>query len=174
MLAACTVAAVPNELIRVRAGRAVLSDAVFKVADVLNPLGAAAKIVATLGACSIELMTMRSERQRLAAARDTALEVLKTRQGVIIGLFELNARESTEVSIDRREFRQVFREMSAASRDHKSADSFRVAAMGTVQIMSASLVNLHTAAGDRLVRLSDSLNLGNTRAAVEALRAIGR
>jgi hypothetical protein len=165
---------VPNELIRVRDGRAVLSDAVFQVADVLNPLGAAAKIIATLGACTVEVVRMRSERQRLDAARGVALDVLKTRQGVIVGLFQLNAQESANVRVDRQDFRRSFRDMSDLSRDRLSSDGIREMAMSTVQIMSAHLVNLHAAAGDKLVRLSDSLNLGNAQAAIKALRALDR
>ena len=71
----------PNELIRIHDGLATLTGPASRVVNALNPLGAAAKIVATLGACAVEIIHLRSKRQQLAANHGglfrTTLSILK-------------------------------------------------------------------------------------------------
>jgi hypothetical protein len=51
---------VPRELIHVDNGRVTWSAAVAKVARALNPIGDAAEIVASIGACVVEIGQLRS------------------------------------------------------------------------------------------------------------------
>src|SRR4051794_24292580 len=69
------------ELIPVLNGRATLSDAVINVAQAMNPLGAAADIVATIGACVMEIRRFKSQADALRVRHAVASDIIRTRQG---------------------------------------------------------------------------------------------
>jgi hypothetical protein len=162
----------PGELIHVQNGRATISDAVIRVADALNPLGAAANIVATIGACVIEIGRFKTQSKELVRRHTLASDVIRTRQGVIIGLFEQRARDSTHMQVSLEDLRWSLRTMTLHACDMSASADERQVTHGTVTVLSGQIVHAHLEAGNSLVRLSDSLRLGDTEAAITAWRVL--
>ncbi|GLY35758.1 hypothetical protein Amsp01_017820 [Amycolatopsis sp. NBRC 101858] len=161
-----------NELIRVQNGRAVLADSVTSVAKALNPLGAAAEIVATVGACAVEIGRFRIEKGRLQARHDTATKLIRARQSTIIGLFDTRMRDSEQIKVSLGELHHGYREMVRMACDLRISSAERIATQGTLTILSGQIVGHHANSGDTLVRLSDSLSVAETKTAIAAWRGL--
>jgi hypothetical protein len=163
-----------QELIHVRNGRASLSDAVVQVAHILNPIGAAGAIIATLAACCVEIGRFKSQALDLRTRHAIASDMIKTRQGIIVGLFEQRAQDSsiTRLAVD--ELSWGYRRMINHACDMGVTSNDRELAHGTVRMLSLEVGNQSIQLGQRLILLSDSLQLGDTKAAIESLRMLER
>lgn len=163
-----------SELLRYQDGQVTLSDAVVRVARALNPLGAAADIVATVGACVVEIGRFTSQAAELKVRHDVASGIIRTRQGAIIGLFEAQKRVSASTYVDLAAIRECLRGMLHISMDMRHPRGEREVAQGTVVALADKVVTVHVEAGRSLVRLSDSLRLRDTEAAISSWRALER
>jgi hypothetical protein len=98
-----------KDLVSVENGQVVFGRAVADLAEALNPLGAAARIVAESCACITEMRRLNLEDRQLEAAKVERLANLEDRRVVVtaslhemhtrVGQAELNARE-LRLSID--------------------------------------------------------------------------
>jgi hypothetical protein len=145
-----------------------------QVAHILNPIGAAASIVATLAACTIEIANFKLQALDLRTRHAVASDVIKTRQGVIIGLFEQRIHDSaiTRLAVD--ELSWGYRRMINLACDMNVTANDRELAHGTVRMLSLEVGNRIDQHGQRLILLSDSLQLGATKATVASLRMLER
>jgi hypothetical protein len=168
-----------DEIILVRNGQATLSDAVVYVANLFNPLGAAGPIIAALGGCVAEIrrfrlqaQQFRLEERRYRAAQELATDAVRSRQAVIIRLFEERYRDSTALNISLVELRRGFRKMvDRAGLPGVSALHGEIV-HGTVGLLAEQLYRGDTDASGQLILLSDSLQVADTRAAITAWRAL--
>jgi len=166
-----------NEIIHVRNGQATLSDEAMHVATIFNPLGAAGPIIAALGGCVAEIRRFRLQTQqyrleerRYRKGRESATDVVRTRQAVIIRLFEERYRESATLKISLVELRRGFRKMvDTASLPGISALHFEIV-HGTVGLLAEQLYR--SPADTSLILLSDSLQVSDAQAAITAWRAL--
>ena len=166
-----------NEIIQVRNGQATLSDEVVQVANIFNPLGAAGPIIAALGGCVAEIRRFRLQTQqyrleerRYRAGRESATDVVRTRQAVIIRLFEERYRDSATLKISLVELRRGFRKMvDTASLPGISALHFEIV-HGTVGLLAEQIYR--SPADTSLILLSDSLQVSDAQAAITAWRAL--
>ncbi|WIY05000.1 hypothetical protein QRX60_14570 [Amycolatopsis mongoliensis] len=161
-----------NELIRMRNGRAVLADSVTSVAKALNPLGTAAEIVATVGACTVEIGRFRLEKGGLQARQDAAAKLIHTRQRAIVGLFDTRMRDSEQIKVSLDELHHGYREMVRMACDLRVSPDERIATQGTLTILSGQIIGHHANSGDTLVRLSDSLSVADTKTAIAVWRGL--
>jgi hypothetical protein len=164
----------PTELLRYQDGRITSTNAVAVVARALNPLGAAADIVATIGACVFEIGRFKSQAAELRVRHDVASQIIRTRQGVIIGLFEEQKRRGTSMYVDLEDIREGFRGMLRMSTNMGLSENERIAAQGTMVLLAQDMSKRHADAGRNLVRLSESLSLRDTEATITSWRALER
>jgi hypothetical protein len=163
---------VPSEIIQVRNGRANLSDAVMQVAQVFNPLGAAAPIIATLAGCATEIYRFKKLDEELRRRHEIATGRIRTRQGEIIGLFESRLRDSRNLHVSLTEMHSVLREVTATACRPGISDVQCEYAHVSLRLLSEQIRGHHADAGNNLIRLSDSLHVAETWAAIEAWRAL--
>ncbi|MGW3965745.1 hypothetical protein ACWED2_38405 [Amycolatopsis sp. NPDC005003] len=161
-----------NELIQVQNGHAVLANSVTKVAKALNPLGPAAEIVATVGACAVEIGRFRIQKEQLQARHDTATKLIRTRQGVIVALFDARMRDGARINVSLAELHRSYRRMVDHACDLRLSSEERIATQGTLQVLSGQIIGHHADSGNTLVRLSDSLSVGDTKTAIAAWRSL--
>ncbi|WP_405861050.1 hypothetical protein OG407_24025 [Streptomyces sp. NBC_01515] len=162
------------ELIRYNQGRVSMHPAVGHIAAALSPLSAAATIVSQIGACVVEISRFRLDAQYIAGQRAVSLEIVKARQNAIVLLFEAEKRASAQTNVDRRGLMAGYHQMIANSCNMRVSQEERMLALGIVPVLSEHIVQDRAKSGDDLVRLSDSLRLGQTEIAVAAWRALER
>jgi hypothetical protein len=164
----------PSELLRYDRGRVAPSHAVAQVARALNPLGLAADIVATIGACGVEIGRFKLQAAELRARHDIASQIIRTRQGAIIGLFEDQRRKSTESFVSLGDLRHGFRSMIDLSTGAGTPEATQILAHSSLILLAQEISKMHSDAGDSLIRLSDSLQLRETETAIANWRALER
>lgn len=164
----------PAELIHVNQGRFTFDRAVGHIATALSPLGAAANIAATIGACAVEISRFRLASEHLHVQRDVAYGIIRNRQAEIILLYNTQKEISMGLTVSIRSMASaldglinVACNLSAPKRSLKLAEHM-------IPIMTSDLRSINSEAGDSIVRLSESLRLGRTDAAVAAWRQIER
>ena len=161
-----------RELIHVDNGRVTWSSAVAKVARALNPMGDAADIVASIGACVVEIGQLRLEAMRLSRADQIINTVLRVRGETIVRIFEEQKALSADARVSAAALREGYQiALREASDKHISEDE-RTIMKGTLPVLSGHIVAFHANAGNHLVRLSEGLTLDNTNMAVAALRSL--
>jgi hypothetical protein len=161
-----------KELIRVNGGRITWSDAVARIADALNPLGSAARIVANIGACVVEINQFRIATMRLARQHAVATELIRTRQATIVQIFDIERLRSVQTKVDLSRLLDGYEKMVDLACNLHNSEEDRSLAMGIVPVLSGQVVHANISNGDQLIRLSDSLRLGDTDAAITAWRLL--
>lgn len=165
----------PADLIRYQNGRTSLSDAVIASASyVLNPLGAAANIVATLSACAVEIGRFKSQAAELKVRHAVASDIIRARQIAIVGLFELSRCQSESLNVSLHDLRASFKLATVHGFNMALPASERESAQGLVTTLAKVVAQMHVDAGNHIVRLSDSLTLADTETAIRAWRALER
>jgi hypothetical protein len=165
---------VSQELIHVQNGQASPSDAVIQVAHVLNPLGSVASIVATLGACAVEIGNFKSEANELRVRHAVASDIIRTRQIGIVALFESRAHDSEAIHISTERLWWGLQELIGHACNMDLPVNQVETLHGTIRILSNKIGDVASNRGSDLVQLSSSLQLDDTRAAVAAWRVLER
>ncbi|MFJ6211787.1 hypothetical protein ACIQGZ_00315 [Streptomyces sp. NPDC092296] len=154
------------ELIRVAGDRRVsYNSAVGHIATALSPLGAAAGITATLSACAFEF-------KRFNTQRAIASDIIRMRQETIVRTFEAERAKAAMVHFSLQNQSFAIQAMVQQSSDLSVSEEQRILAVQTISILTGQMLHYHITSGDQLIRLSDSLRLGDAEAAVAAWRAI--
>ncbi|MGW2270737.1 hypothetical protein [Streptomyces yangpuensis] len=164
----------PAELIRYDQGRVSMHPAVGNIATALSPLATAANIVSQIGACIVEINRFRLEARYLAGQREVSLEIVKNRQRAIVQLFDAEKRASMQTHVDRRGLMAGYHQMISNSCDMRVSEEQRTLAMTIIPVLSSQIVQDRATAGDNLIRLCDSLALGQAEIEVAAWRALDR
>jgi hypothetical protein len=155
-----------GELIHVNGNRQVTYDSsVGHIASALSPLGAAARITATIAACTIEL-------RRFNLQRGVASAIITSRQSTIVQIFETEKRKSIGAQYHLADHKTVIENMMRLTVDANASENLRMMALQSAASLSLEALGYFTSAGDQLIRLSDSLRLADAEAAVAAWRAI--
>ena len=106
-----------RELVHFDSGRMTVSAAVGRVADALNPLGPVRDIVATIGACVVEIRQIDVERQRLDMQHQALSAYLVQRQREVAAVFMTQARIAKQAEVDREAIRDALRVVVRQSTD---------------------------------------------------------
>ncbi|NEA59562.1 hypothetical protein G3I60_36745 [Streptomyces sp. SID13666] len=155
-----------GELIHVNGNRQVTYDsAVGHITSSLSPLGAAARITATIAACTIEF-------RRFKLQRGVVSDIITMRQSTIVQIFEEERRQSTGAQYQLRYHSTVIDRMMNMAVNNSLSEEGRTLALQSATLLSGAALQHYVAAGDQLVRLSDSLRLADAEASVVAWRAM--
>lgn len=161
-----------TELIRVQNGRASMTDAVIEIARILNPLGAAAEIISTVGACAVEISRFKNQRQALIAGHAVATELIRTQQGLIIKLFEARMHDSEVTRVAANKLHSSFDRLVEYSCNIHLPESQIEAVHQTIRMLANGVGNTIRERGENLILLSKSLHVDDTKLAVAAWRAL--
>lgn len=156
------------ELIHFDQGRVRFDSAVGHIATALSPLGAAASITATLGACAVEISRFRLASDRLRMQRDIASDVIRIRQSEIILLYNAEKARSHDFDIAIQSLSYALRKMVDVACNVRAPKKQIRMAENLIPILTSDLRSQSSSAGDNLIRLSESLRLGSIDAVVSA------
>ncbi|WP_330452345.1 MULTISPECIES: hypothetical protein [unclassified Streptomyces] len=160
------------DLIHVNQGRVTFDRAVGHITTALSPLGAAASITATIGACAVEIGRFRLAADRLRIQQEMASGIIRNRQAEIILLYNMEKSRASDFNISVTSMaRSLDALVNLACAAGTSKNALRMAE-SMIPIMTNELGLQSARAGDGLVRLSDSLRLGGIDAAVNAWRQL--
>jgi hypothetical protein len=162
----------PRELVHVDNGRVTWSAAVHRIASMLDPLGSAAEIFSHISACLVEINQFRVEQVRLARQQATVTELIRLRRENVFQVFELEKRLSSAAKILVSNLLDGYQVMVREAVNMRISEDERIIAKTSVVAMSDRIVQFHANGGDTLVRLSDSLRLGDADMAVATLRQL--
>ncbi|MFI5888099.1 hypothetical protein [Streptomyces sp. NPDC051554] len=162
------------ELIHVNQGRVTFDRAVGHIATALSPLGAAASITATIGACAVEIGRFKLQAESLAIQRDIATGIIRGRQSEIVFLYNSERSRAANLDISIKAMVRSLDRMTDLLCDANASIKQHEIAEHLIPIMASELGERNNAAGDHVVRLTDSLRLGGIDAAVAAWRALER
>lgn len=162
----------PRELVHVDNGRITWSAAVHRIASMLDPLGSAAEIFSHISACLVEINQFRLEQLRLARQHAVATELIRLRRESVFQVFELEKQRSANAKILVCDLLSGYRVMVREAINMRISEDERIIAKTSVVAMSDKIVQFHADGGDTLVRLSDSLRLGDAEATIETLRQL--
>ncbi|HVV12729.1 hypothetical protein [Amycolatopsis sp.] len=161
-----------NELIHYTGDHGSWDAVVDQAASLFNPFTAAGKIITRIGACMVEIKRLNhvsAELQRRHQRADAML--LQHRQTVIL-LFDGEREHSRQTRIESAALVTGYQNMVERVCEPRVPAKFYDLAQALLPAMSAEIARLTRTRGDNLVRLSDSLRLGDTEAALAAWRAV--
>lgn len=165
---------VARELVHVDQGRITWSAAVHRIASMLDPLGSAAEIFANISACMVEINQFRTEQVRLSRQHVVADGILQARRETVVRIFEAEKRRSAQARVFVRGLLDGYDVLVREAGNMRLSEDERVIAKQGVVTMSGTIVQFHAVDGDTLVRLSDSLRLGDAESAIAAFRQLER
>lgn len=163
-----------RELVHVDHGRVTWSAAVHRIASMLDPLGSAAEIFANISACVVEINQFRLEQSRLSRQHAVADGILRARHDTVVQIFEAEKRRSARAQVSVHALLDGYDVLVRESGNMRLSEDERIIAKQGVVTMSGNIVQLHAVDGDTLVRLSDSLRLGDAESAIIAFRQLER
>ncbi|MFC8415328.1 hypothetical protein [Streptomyces coelicoflavus] len=137
------------------------------IATELSPLGVGAGVIANLGACVVEIKRFRA---LLTAQESIATQLIRARQATIVQIFETEKRHAMQVTVEHRALASGYHAMIKMATNMRVSKEERLAATHVVPMLSGQIVQLQITRGDQLIRLSETLQLGDTEAAVSSWR----
>lgn len=129
-----------RELVHFDQGRVTWSMAVAKVADALNPFGTARDVVATLGACVIEVKQIDLERQRVQRLGQAFDSALLQRQYEVEQVFQDRFRMSGMMNVNLSAVRETLTIVVRNSSDQYIPGDERQIHAGLIPVLTGQLV----------------------------------
>ena len=156
-----------KELVHLSQGAVTWSQAVGKVADALNPLGAARDIVAVLGACYVEIQQIDLQRQLARQRHQILSDYLERRQLDVAEIFLASEQQARAHEVNTKAILDTITIVTSNARDPYLSSDERMIHANLIPILTGQVVAMTQIGVDKVVRLAEVLNLGNMQLAIE-------
>lgn len=152
-------------LVGVENGQVVFGDAVSRLAEVLNPLGAVAGLVAQSCACITEMRRLNLEGRKIDADKTERLVGLENRRVAVGSALRGMHKEVGHAELSAQSLRRSIDTMQRALVNPRVPITEKRLLVETLRFFTAELVNQHSVSGDGLVRAIDTVLNGSGAAA---------
>ncbi|MDR3106773.1 MAG: hypothetical protein LBU05_01040 [Bifidobacteriaceae bacterium] len=154
------------------------SEAVSRVAEALNPVGAVARntsqIVASLGACAVEIRQIQLESLKMHLGQSMIEQALRQRQTDIARIFRLQYEQAQQVRTTFEELRFGHRAALKIATDFGINEDERMIAHQSAMFYARTIAQNTAERGHQLTTLAEGLHLTPFLTAVRSWPAIER
>lgn len=154
-----------SDLVGVENGQVVFGDAVSRLAEVLNPLGAVAGLVAQSCACITEMRRLNLEGRKIDADKTERLVGLENRRVAVGSALRGMHNEVGHAALSAQSLRRSIENMQRALVNPKVPIAEKRLLVETLRFFTSELVNQHSVSGDGLVGAIDAVLNGSGAAA---------
>lgn len=154
-----------SDLVGVENGQVVFGDAVSRLAEALNPLGAAARFVAESCACINEMRRLNLEGRRIEADKTERLIGLENRRVAVGAALRDMHNRVGHAELSAQSLRRCIENMQRELVKPRVSIAEKQIYVETIRIFTSDLVNQHSVEGDELVRSIDAVLNGSAAAA---------
>lgn len=163
-----------NSLVRISDGHLVFGEAVSRIAESLNPLGAAARLIAESYALTTEMRRINLEKTQAADSKEITLALLDQRRGESSTMLRQQQQELGRADTSAQSLRECMVNMQRETVKPGLASEERIAYVELTKHFTTMLVQHHTEqAGGLAVALDQLLNGAGATALAPASRNAG-